>query len=652
MSGANIGTSLVEHLGDEDFEQLCSRLAPDIAKRRLGIAGALPIAVMGRSHDGGIEAKAGRQGQRVVGIQAKAYGSAASEQSSIKKSLKRMLASVEHTDVTDFVWCSRGPGRTADTRRSADHDDLMLSLQKIVPSPRNVTVHYLSARDIEALLTPDLQTYLKTGAVLDSTIINRWSQRYIDAALHRIGGSHALGIEFASPLTAVLEDFSGARRFDDRKERIARIASQFRSRADRVPQEPDAIDVEKLARRAQDIVGSWLGGVPLKDAIGDADIVGELIAFARQAARSERGLSGPGSIGHQGAVLAQELFVARTLDEAIRTGFLIVSGAWGTGKTHHLAKLAGEQIAGGGTVLFIRARDLPSVTPTLFSGPVASISQPPVSERTLLLHLDRLGRGTRDSLVVIDGVNEWHCDHADMHVAQLRDAAAAYPHVRVVVSVRDDRPTDVWDEVTYIHRSPDVVSLSAAFESATGAFPGTAWRVALANPLLACVAALVAAGDSGAACSGNERFGILALLDRWTGIVAKEVRSRWPDISEASVRDVVRWVGDADAEAPLSRSAARARGSGAPTDRILDALVESGMLLDRADDLIQFRSQGFAQATRVRASVRRGWNEVGELLRSARAQDRFFLLDVLAEELLTQGTEICDLPDVCARAAG
>ncbi|TFC50348.1 MULTISPECIES: hypothetical protein [unclassified Cryobacterium] len=656
MNTAPVDSAFIDRLGDQSFEYLCVMLSPVIAQFALNITGARLIKAMARSHDGGVEAKAGVPAGRVAGIQAKAYNSSvSSEQTSVEQSLKRVLSSTEHSDITDFVWCSRRPGRSADTKVSALHDAFMLTLQSIVPPSRNLTVHFLSSADLAALLAnnPPLLSFLSAGVVLDSDDINRWSTKYISAALQRVGGPDAPTIEFESPLTGVLEEFSGLRAFGHRQEQISRMATRLRNRAAGINNATDALEFRQLTTSVSAIVDAWVSGSPLDNATRDFDAVSELIDFARKVVNSpEFGPARPESIGHQCLALARELLEAGPLDEAIRSRFLILSGAWGTGKTYHLAKLGEKIIREGGTVLFVRARDLPKVASTVFSGPVATIAGPQMEEKQLLLTLDAAGRTTTDTLVIVDGVNEWQADLAGQHTSELRLLAKDYPHMRFVVSIRNDHDSSQSRDVTYFHRSPDVASMSKAFESATGAFPGTAWRAALMNPLLARVAALVAVMNPTAQRSGAQRFGILSLLERWTDVVADETSARWPEISAFSVRGIVAWVGQAEGNTPLLRAEARAQFGGAPTDRILDALVDSGLLLDRDDEVIQFRFQGFAQAAQVRASLTRGSNDVKELLKFARPEDYDFLLDVLGEALITSDVEICDYPGVREMPAG
>lgn len=667
----------VHKLDDDTFEWVCGGIIENIAEDLGKDPSGRPV-LMAPSRDGGVEAKISTSSGDLA-IQCKSYAYFAAEISSVKESFSSFLTRPEHAAVTTYVWCStahRTSGGGRGTKRTTGNDSKSaVALQEMselaAAQNRDVDILVLFADDIDRIIREHRPEYFRVMASLSPIHfddISKYSLARAGEILSRLGDDDSPQLDYpVHETTEVLDRTAAASALPHHvdvsglEETLQEV--QSRAREVTLPESQESLHRDS-AEHIREI------GAPL--AVENVAPAGDLAPKLRSletAAESalETAISFLEDARHtpqKGSYDAVELDIMKdrvlryarslitllerleplitTADAAISRG-LLISGRWGTGKSYQLAQFTVRALAAGTPVLLLRARDFTrSDAPILAQPWRGSFENERAESSEIAAMLDHIGHHAERPLhLVIDGLNEAALRDMSSALDRLREVVSRSPNIRLIVSSRRDMmppgysPLPEWE-----HSSPDRVTISHSVESALGAPPGTRWRTALSNPLLAAVAVRVLAARGEDA---SHTVGTTALLDAWVNVLADE-GARALALTERAIRSVIDAVAEARGTTAVTDLAASTHLPADQVDAVVQRLGGEGLLeSDPATGSVRFRFEALHDMHRARHAIRH--DEIDAHL-SAQSEDRReWLLGVMAE-LLPGGNPPRELPDV------
>ncbi|APX33997.1 hypothetical protein BH708_16215 [Brachybacterium sp. P6-10-X1] len=636
---------------------------------------------MAPSRDGGVEAKISTSSGDLA-IQCKAFASFAAEVLSVMESFSSFLASPEHAAVTTYVWCStahRTSGAGRGTKRTTGNDSKSAkALQEMsdlaAAENRDVDVMVLFAEDIDRIIREHRPEYFRVMAALSPIRledISKYSLARAGEILSRLGDDDVPQLQYPTHETAeVLDrtaaasalphhvDVSGLKealhevdsraravtlpgphqpRHSDGAERIREIGARL-TLENSVPAgalAPELHSLEDAAESAADTAISFLRETLSAPRDNSPDRF-ELDILKDRVRRYVRSL----------IILLERVEPLIATADAAVSGGLLISGQWGTGKSYQLAQFTVRALAAGTPVLLLRARDFTlSDAPILAQPWRGSFENERAESSEIAAMLDHIShRAGRPLHLVIDGLNEAALRDLPSALERLREVLSRNPNILLIISSRrdmmppGDTPLPEWE-----HSSPDRVTISRSVERALGAPPGTRWRTALSNPLLAAVAVrvLAARGED-----SSHAVGTTALLDAWVNVLADE-GAQALDLTERAIRSVIDAVAEARGTTAVTDLAASTHLAADQVDAVVHRLGGEGLLeCDPVTGSVRFRFEALHDIHRARHAIRRG-----EIDAHVSAQDedrREWLLGVIAELLPTEDPPR-ELPDVPPR---
>lgn len=643
---------------------MCGGIVGDIAAD-LGLTTTGPPELMAPTMDGGVEAKVPTHAGDLA-VQCKAYSNFGNEVVSVQESFATFLTRPEHSRVATYIWCSQarrtsgvGAGAGAKTGNEAKADKAitdMLAAAKAAGRTVHVAIRF--ADDLNRIIRERRPEYLAVMgglAPLGLEEIRRYSTRRADDILARLGGEEEPQLEFPSPETAGFLD---------------------RLLVSSVP--PNRIEVDGVARQLDEVVAraDWIWPDDLGDRIADdvtglraeAEVVQASVSDARKIMASLKALhasvrsalnsalnvlresKGSGGEASRVAYCRALLVLQERVDllcceaGAVNAGAVLVTGRWGTGKSHQLARHTKRALAAGTPVLLLRARDFTSADQPILAQPWRGHFDNRLAEPAeFAALLDAIGhRAGRPLVIVVDGLNEAAIRDPAAAMERLQETLARFPNVRLVVSSRRDRLiSGVATIPELVHKAPERVTMSRALQGALNAPPGTRWHAALTNPLLASVAArLLSSRPDGAGVPMSRSD----LFDAWVDLLSAETAAALDQPHKTIERVIAGIAAGTDTVIDLAASTRLPSNS---VDAIVGHLADEG-LLETEGDRVRFRWEALSESLRARRAIQD--DRLDEFLSEVDDDRRLELLDLVAETMpkVRPGTE---LPGLALRLA-
>lgn len=355
---------------------------------------------------------------------------------------------------------------------------------------------------------------------------------------------------------------------------------------------------------------------PLADA---ADRLSEVSQLLRDHRRREHGyVNGDAHLYNSIRSASSAVYNAQSLARSVataasRSGFALITGRGGTGKTHLLCHAAEERIARGLPTVLLLGQSFETASPFDEVARLAGIGG---GGRHLLQVLDAAGEASGCiALLIIDAINEsdpplaWRDD-----LAVLRSAARDYPHVGVAVSCRSEFLEGLVDAdiSPRVEHHGLAESTDEALERYCGHFGLEYPTFPPLNPELSNPLYLKLMCKSMRA-SGERRFqrgsqGLSAVCDSFVGAVTITLAAPTRcDFDPAS--DVVRTVvselaqlGDAYVDRGTAQEICDRLLPNRPWSRsLLNGLLKEGLLIDAGPDRIGFGYQRVGDVARAQA---------------------------------------------------
>ncbi len=683
----------VRDLQAHEFEWVCGGVIAEIARDRGRTPTGAP-ELMAPTTDGGVEAKIATT-TGALAVQCKAFNRAGfdNEVAAVKKSFDTFLARPEHAAVDVYVWCSTASrtsgtgdptsrkGRTTKGTATKAVDAIAEMLAAAAAKNRTVAVEVLFAEDLDRIIREDRPEYLtvmNAQAPLRFDDVARYSSARADEILARLGDSTTTPLTFPAHRTAaVLDRLTDSARpgAELRLDGIVEPIDEIGRRSQHVPQHPAIGTAFRAALAAVTAAFTPLAGrstAPPADADRAITTLDDAAEHAIASAMStlEDIQKSPATSGDEvldtvrrDSALRAVLDVARSLlalrarlepirceAAAVLTRRLLITGRWGTGKSHQIAEYTRRALAEGTPVLLLRARDFTQPDAPILSQPWRGAFDNEGAEPAVIAAmLDAIGHHGRSTgsavskplVLIIDGLNEAGIRNLPPALDRLLETVARFPRIRLIISQRRDRMPDGKSPLPeLVHASPGHVVLSRSVERALKVVPGTQWHAALTNPLLASVAVRVLTDRPQATARLLSRT---ALFDAWVDLLADET-ARALERPATTVRRVIAAIAEAGGRAAVP---AIARVTALPSDvvdAVADRLADDGLLeSDPTDaDAVRFRWEALSDTLRLRRALADGI--LDELLRGVHEDRMPAMADFLAE-LLPQQDPPRELPE-------
>ncbi|SHU63874.1 Uncharacterised protein [Mycobacteroides abscessus subsp. abscessus] len=641
MSISNAG--LNRDLGEphQVFERLCQVLCHELVSVVLPDAQVLKSQTYDHNYDGGTEAVVWTSAGHQVGIQAKGYTDFQDERDSAVKSFEKMLRTPQRDGVTHFLWCSTFK-RNVDARGR----DIDVTLDRLVElaDERSIIVEFVGLGDIRRLLCDDLaeldQLYFGQG-VVSADDLRDYTAGQVHSVLDRVGGPGDEALHFDSKLEGVLDTFTYARLETPLSTAHVRVLVDELDHRMRLCS-PHPAPVVQL----RPLIGQVLDHVKTAPAAEfDVSDLSRLLSdceermwdLYEQMLRTPAGQRGYGA--HRlGAVcisvraIAREFTHLTSMAHALRSGVLVVSGQWGTGKTYHLARHMDKLTSSTRSLLLLRAKHFEANNaPILSQSWRDNLVSPRISANGILAILDALAPRGGVSVLAIDGLNEWpgRVDHL-LQLQLLTERLPRFAHVKVIVTLRSDRPNPSLGPAEYRHSSPDRVHIARALAEHLGQPVIPYWSGALANPLTARIAAVIAARKPEGMRSLLSPISFSDLAAQWVALHADEYAASESGRSGAVVFDLVDALADAGGRATRRELRDAIRGTEL-SHNVIDYLVTNGCFEDTGNH-ITFRWEQMGELSHARLLARHDSEKVTELLKTMSPSTQERLLRLLADQ--------------------
>ncbi|WP_460795976.1 P-loop NTPase family protein [Microbacterium sp. GXF0217] len=669
----------VRNLDAREFEWVCSGIIGEIAKV-YGDVPTGPSELMAPSTDGGIEAKIPTTSGWLA-VQCKAYPGAGfdKEIGSIKRSFTTFLGRPEHGGVTRYIWCSTadrtgGTGVSGAKHSSPGNDAkakqaIAAMTAEAAKRGRTVDVAIRFATDLDEIVRTERPEYAAVMASLTPfrlEDVRRYSAARAGSILTRLGGELAPQLEFPAPRTAdLLDRLSDSTRPNGRirLDGLTELIDELHRREHALPAASPLVTDVRDACAAVLAAGTAVQGsltlsateleaplTELRDRSAAVSTLARTTVGARlplpEDSEDERPvLKAILRVAASAAALHTHAELLACEAEAARTRRLLISGAWGTGKSYQLAEYTRRASDAGIPVLLLRARDFTATDDPILAQPWRGAFENRNAEPTeIAAMLDAIGhRSVRDGgsplVLIVDGLNEASIRDLPVALQRLFDTVGRFPSLRLVLSNREDRmPVADGGVPEFHHDRPERAVLSRAVERTLNAPAGTRWHAVVSNPLLASVAVRVISARPDQADRVLSRTG---LFEAWVDLLSDEAAAAL-QMPRATVQRIIGTITHAGGSSDITGIARKAETPAPIVDRVVDRLIDEGLLESAGDDAVRVHWDGLSETLRMRRAIADG--SVDALFRELPSGKRESALALLAE-LLPQAERRLELPD-------